>query len=298
MQFLEEAISNIQYKVLMDPTIRDFIKDQKLNLVELNEESALTEEQRKRIQNENQQKVYDILTLRDKQGKDVNDSKNREGRFRHNDYSIRNLMIRKFSDISGVSEQNQTALINLYAKIQDILGEVAVDQEETKEWKRSILDKIVPLIVEAEDIIHDELNGENQEDIIDTLPKVFRNIKGLDEGIDIRHYTNADEFILSSFDDVYTFASFSKRYNANDKSKHDIAARQFSKILFGNYFQNLKRERSSSFWSKLKIIQDELLEETPRARILSHEQTMVLQHISSWVEDADNELLKQFIDSS
>ena len=289
LEFLKAGIKNNQYLASANKLLSKVGTEGQVDIgnFQPSKEAALSEDEYTRVDSELEQKKYQLKKLMIQQQKDSNDKKNREGKLRHDDYKIRSDIFGMVSRIKDLSPDTRDKLIDTVATLSTDLTEVMTNFDETGSYQRDMLDRIDPIIVEAESLIHKELNGKNAEAIIKDLGNQFKKYKKISKEA-MESYLAANEFVMNDFDDSFSYDGFSAKRKDN-LSSADKARDQFARVYFTNYLQTLKRVDSNEFYVQLSNVVDGIVEDD--GILPSYEQIQVIHHAVGFLHDADNEIL-------
>lgn len=288
LNLLNQAISNNRYLAGVNHHVLNPLSESKdFNLGKYNPtaESKISADDYKAIQADLADKANMLNALAIVQKQDANDKKNREGRLRYNDYKIRSYILDVATDVESLSLDARNQIVTLKAKIEDALQSIKDEYQTEKMYNRSSLDQIDPLLVEAETILHYELNGENRNDIIESLAKSFK-IKKEFGNKKSRVYHNADEFVMHDFENVFSFDSFAQPLSSGTAGS---AKAQFANVYFTNHLQTIDRMDPKRFFDFYANTVSGL--DLESGQVPSYEQIKSIYHTTAFMVNQKNDLL-------
>jgi hypothetical protein len=290
IEALKRAINNNQFAAYATLGLSEMDKSDKFDIGTLapSAEAGLTGKEAEGVINDLGRKRALLDQIIIKQKLDINDKKNREGRLRYNDYQIRRDILPMVYTIEEFDPEARKKLIDAEARLNDAFKAVKEEFGAEGLYVRTTLDEIDPVLIEAESIIHKELNGPNGEKIISKLGKAFRSYKRISPDVKIQDYLEAGEFVKNDFEDSYTHAAFAAP-SKMDARPIDQAREQFARIYFMNHMQMLQRMDPKLFFSHLNGIVTEMKEDN--GFLPSFEQAKVIQQSVSFLNDPNNSLM-------
>jgi hypothetical protein len=287
IELLERSIRNNSYVVNASKYMSEVGKQHDIGHLKPSAEAEITDAQAKRIQEELMDKAILLESLKIKQGLDVNDKKNKESRLRLNDYKIKNDIIDMITALPNLEKGVYEGIEANQARVRDLLNEAESFYADNGSYPIEALDQAHKIIVDIESDLHNFLKGQDSKKVAKELTLYFEKYKNAKKKK--LTYLNADEFTDASYDDAYTYQSFSMSTPEGLMTDSLRAKQQFARVYFQNYIQNIARLDSKSFYSSFQEAVNQIRQES--GVLPSFEQMEVIKHVYGLLVNPDNAML-------